>query len=69
MANAPTQGDGYRPNAEKLIPLCRAARLSGLSQSHLALLIREKKVWGTKMGGRNWYTTEDAVSWYLANNG
>ena len=67
MASTPTSGDGYDPEMDKLIPLSRAARLSGLSQSHLSLLIRQKKLWGTKLGGRNWYTTDEAVQWYLAN--
>lgn len=61
--------DGYEPELEKIIPLSRAAKTCGLSQSHLSLLIRQRKIWGTKLGGRNWYTTEETVRWYLAQNG
>jgi hypothetical protein len=68
MSQSPNWGDGYEPELEKLIPLGRAARQSGLSQSHLSLLIRQKKLWGSKLGGRNWYTTDDAVKNFLANN-
>jgi hypothetical protein len=67
MSTTPTSGDGYDPQMDKLIPLSRAARRSGLSQSHLSLLIRQGKLWGTKLGGRNWYTTDEAVRWYLAS--
>jgi hypothetical protein len=69
MANVPLNWGEYRPDAAKLIPLSRAARMCGISHSHLSLLIRQRKLWGTKMGGRNWYTTEEAVRWYLAENG
>ena len=52
---------------DELIPLRDAAKLSGLSQGHLSLLIRQGKLWGTKIG-RNWVTTEQAVREYLARD-
>jgi len=53
---------------EDLIPLSKAADISGLTVQHLALIIRQGKLWGDKMGGPNWFTTEDAVSQYLARD-
>jgi hypothetical protein len=54
-----------QPNLDDLIPLSEAAELSGLTQPHLALMIRRGKLWGQKIG-RNWVTTEQAVKEYLA---
>jgi excisionase family DNA binding protein len=53
--------------ARKLISLAEAANISGLSQAHLRLLVRQGKIWGTKIG-RNWVTTEEAVREYLATD-
>ena len=53
------------PRLGELISLREAAKLSGLSQGHLPLLIRDGELWGTKIG-RNWVTTEKAVRDYLA---
>ncbi len=60
--------DSFQFNLEDLIPLSDAAKISGLSQGHLALLIRNGELWGTKIGGRNWFTTEKAIKEYLATN-
>jgi len=57
----------YQPKLEELIPLSKAAELSGLSLGHLGLLIRQGELWGMKIG-RNWVTTEQAVREYLAHN-
>jgi hypothetical protein len=51
--------------AKKLISLAHAAEISGLSVSHLRLLVSHGSVWGVKIG-RNWVTTEAAVLGYLA---
>ena len=48
-----------------LISLQQAAKRSGLSASHLRLLIRRGDLWGMKIG-RNWVTTEQAVREYQA---
>jgi hypothetical protein len=48
-----------------IISLREAAELSGLTQAHLALLIRKGEIWGKKIG-RNWITTKLAVNEYLA---
>jgi len=65
----PEQSNKYKkedqPGLDELIPLSQAAILSGLSLPHLSLLIRQKKLWGVKIG-RNWVTTEKAVKEYLA---
>jgi len=51
--------------AQQLITLPEAARLSGLSHSHLRLLMRSGKIWGLRLGV-GWVTTEAAVRKYLA---
>jgi excisionase family DNA binding protein len=50
-----------------LISLQKAAGRTGLSASHLRLLVRQGKVWGIKVG-RDWLTTERAVREYLAGD-
>jgi len=52
------------PGLDELITLSKAAELSGLSPSHLRLLVSKKEIWGKKLG-RNWFTTEQAVREYL----
>ena len=54
----------YQPSLDELISLSEAAELSGLSPSHLRLLVSTKEMWGRKLG-RNWFTTEAAVREYL----
>lgn len=54
-----------QPGIKDLISLNGAAKQFGLSQGHLALLIRRGELWGIKIG-RNWVTTEKAVREYLA---
>ena len=58
----------YEPRADELIPLKKAADLSGLTRQQLALLIRQRKLWGDKLGGRDWYTTKKAVREYMARD-
>lgn len=48
-----------------LISLAEAAQQFGLSHSHLRRLVRDKQVWGVKIG-RDWVTTQEAVQQYLA---
>ena len=64
MPEYPMTGDD-QPGLEELITLSEAAKLSGLSPSHLRLLVSEKEIWGKKLG-RNWFTTEQAIREYLA---
>jgi excisionase family DNA binding protein len=66
MTNNPSEPVGEEA-AQKLIIIAEAAELSGLSDNHLRLLIRQNKLWGTKLG-RTWVTTEKAVRDYLATN-
>ena len=63
MTEYPMTGDD-QPGLDELITLSEAAKLSGLSPSHLRLLVSEKEIWGRKLG-RNWFTTEQAVREYL----
>ena len=65
MNNSSEETSKDRTDISDLIPLSKAAELSGLSQGHLSLLIRQSKLWGLKIG-RNWVTTEKAVNEYLA---
>ena len=49
---------------ERLISLREAAALSGLSQSHLQWLCRKGRLKAWKPG-RDWLTTDEAVTEYL----
>ena len=52
-----TDGNGLeQPTLDELLPLREAAKLSGLSASHLRLLVRRGDIWGMKLG-HNWLTT------------
>lgn len=57
---------GYQPGLDELIPLNEAAEQTGISASHLRLLVRRNEIWGRKLG-RNWITTKKAVDEYLAH--
>ena len=57
----------YQPKLEELITLQEAAKLSGLSQAHLRLLVSRGEMWGRKLG-RNWVTTAQAVREYTARD-
>ena len=50
-----------------LISVIQAAKLSGLTTRHIRLLLSQGKIVGFKMG-RDWLTTEDAVTDYLTQN-
>ena len=56
-----------QPSLDDLISLSEAAKLSGLSHSHLRLLARNGEIWA-KWLGRGWFTTEKAVQAYLAQD-
>jgi excisionase family DNA binding protein len=56
-----------KPSLEELISLREAAELSGLSASHLRLLVSRGGIWGRKIG-RNWVTTADTVQEYVAQD-
>jgi hypothetical protein len=53
--------------AERLVSLAEAAEICGLSAAHLRQLVRNRLIWGKKIG-RNWVTTEEAVREYLAQD-
>jgi len=61
------EGRSDKPSLDELITLQRAAELSGLSASHLALLVRRGDIWGVKLG-HNWLTTSQAVEQYLTRD-
>lgn len=51
--------------AHKLISVTEAATLSGLTPSYIRRLLRRQQVAGVKVG-RDWFTTEEALRTYLA---
>lgn len=65
LSNAKNSDD--QPKLDDLITLPEAAKISGLSHSHLRLLVRSGELWGKRFG-RNWVTTEQAVQEYLARD-
>ncbi len=56
-----------QPDANRLITLKVAAKLSGLSYSHFRHLARSDEIWAIKPGN-TWLTTEQAVRDYLARD-
>ena len=56
-----------QPTLEDLIPLSKAAEISGLSPDHLRRLAGQGDLWAQKIG-RNWVTTEQAVQEYLSRD-
>ena len=63
MPNKPKSDN--QPSFDDLISLTEAAEYSGLSASHVRLLVRNGDIQGKKIG-RNWVTTKQAVDDYLA---
>ncbi len=53
--------------AKNLISLAEAAKISGLSQGHLRLLAKQKKIWAMKIG-RDWLTTKEVIQAYIATD-
>ena len=53
--------------AERLMSLAEAAEVCGLSAAHLRRLVRNRLIWGKKIG-RNWVTTAETVAEYLAQD-
>jgi len=68
MSSHDKGNDSYQPGLDDLIPLRKAAEISGLTQEHLTYLIRKGELWGNKMGSHIWFTTEKAVREYLARD-
>ncbi len=67
MSSHDKGSDSYQPGLDDLIPLSKAAEISGLSHSHLRLLVREGEIEGRKLG-RDWFTTLRAVEEYEARD-
>jgi excisionase family DNA binding protein len=67
MPESENENSKDEPGLDELLSLSEAAQRSGLSASHLRLLVRKGDIWGKKLG-RNWVTTERAVNEYLARN-
>ena len=67
MPNEDQENDEYQPRWNELITLQEAAKLSGLSPSHLRLLANNGEIWA-KYLGTNWFTTEPAIRDYLAQD-
>ncbi len=51
---------------ENLISLKKASQISGYSPDYLGYLIRKKKLGGKRVG-RDWFTTEKALTAYLSS--
>ena len=68
MSSSEIGNSDYKPRLDELIPLRKAAEISGLTQEHLTYLIRQGRLWGKKMGSPIWFTTETAVREYLARD-
>ena len=67
MTRGTESGGSDLPSLDELITLQEAAKFSGLSASHLRLLVRQGDVWGVKLG-HYWLTTPQAVEEYLARD-
>lgn len=67
MSGSDDKGSNDQPSLDKLISLKKAAKLCGLSYSHLRRLARDGDIWGIKPGN-TWLTTELAVREYLARD-
>ena len=67
MSDSTNESSNEQPGLDELISLSEAAKLSGLSHSHLRLLARNGEIW-VKWLGRGWFTTEKAVLKYLARD-
>lgn len=68
MSHNAGDSDFDSPNLNELITLQEAAKLGGLSASHLRLLVSRGDIWGMKLG-HNWLTTAQAVEEYLGREG
>jgi hypothetical protein len=67
MPQVTDDSDPGQPSLDELISLREAAEFSGLSASHLRLLVSRGDIWGQKIG-RNWVTTAAAVREYVAQD-
>jgi excisionase family DNA binding protein len=65
MSGSEKENSEDQPRLDELIPLKKAAKLSGLSTSYLRRLVSQGEIWGKKLG-RNWVTTEQALREFLA---
>jgi hypothetical protein len=63
MSHDADDSNSSTPGLDDLIPLREAAKLGGLSPSHLRLLVCRGDVWGLELA-RNWVTTAQAVEAY-----
>jgi hypothetical protein len=64
MSSNDKNNSTHQPNLDELIPLSKAAKISGLSTAFLRRLVSNGQIWGVKVG-RNWVTTEKDVQEYL----
>jgi len=67
MPGSKQGNDEYQPSLDEIIPLSKAAEVSGLSHDYLRRLAEQGTIWAKKLG-RNWVTTEQAVREYLATD-
>ena len=67
MNNTEKDNSTHQPGLDELIPLSKAAKMSGLSTAFLRRLVSNGQIWGVKVG-RNWVTTEKVIQEYLAGD-
>lgn len=67
MTSDTEKNHSEQPGLNDLISLRKASELSGLSASQLRLLVSRGIIWGVKLG-RNWVTTAESVTEYLAQD-
>ena len=61
------RSNSEQPKLDELISVRAASEHSGLSLSYIRRLVSQGDIWGMKLG-RNWVTTEKAVTEYLAQD-
>jgi len=64
MTKSAKATEANEPRLGEVISLQEASKRSGLSASHLRLILRRGEIWGMKLS-RDWLTTEQAVREYL----
>jgi hypothetical protein len=67
MTDEESKSNSEQPNLRDLISFEEASRLSGFTDRHLRKLASQNVIWAVKLG-RNWFTTVQAVSEYLAKD-
>jgi len=65
MSDSDTKLNSEPTKIQDLITFPQAAQVSGFTDRHLRKLAANHEIWAIKLG-RNWFTTYQAISEYLA---